>query len=148
MQRTCWQFTIPLLIVLLFFTAPAPAQSVLLDSVITANALKEVVYQLADDSLQGRSTNSVGCQKAATIIASRMQAAGVRKIKGLNGYFQDLDEEFHAVRNVIGVLPGTAKPNEIIVISAHYDHIGEADPFNGSADKIFNGANDDASTLR
>lgn len=145
MKRTCSRFPITIIVALLLFTTNALAQSSLLDSVITGNALKEVVYQLAHDSLQGRLANSIGCQKAANIIADRMQAAGIRKIKGLNGYFQDLDEEFHSVRNVIGVLPGTAKPNEIILISAHYDHIGMADPFSGSADQIFNGANDDAS---
>jgi hypothetical protein len=41
--------------------------------------------------------------------------------------------------NIIGVLPGKTKPDEIIIFSAHYDHIGLTD---GS---INYGANDDAS---
>lgn len=40
--------------------------------------------------------------------------------------------------NMIGVLPGKTKPNEIVIFSAHYDHIG-------STGGIHNGANDDAS---
>jgi hypothetical protein len=44
--------------------------------------------------------------------------------------------------NVVGVLPGKSKPNEVIIFSAHYDHIGSA---KGKGDNIFNGANDDAS---
>jgi len=41
--------------------------------------------------------------------------------------------------NVVGVLPGRSRPKEIIMISAHYDHMGIE---NGN---IMNGANDDAS---
>jgi len=41
--------------------------------------------------------------------------------------------------NVIGALPGKTKPNELVIFSAHYDHIGVSDV------GICNGANDDAS---
>jgi len=44
--------------------------------------------------------------------------------------------------NVVGVLPGKTKRNEVVIFSAHYDHIGSS---KGRGDKIFNGANDDAS---
>lgn len=45
--------------------------------------------------------------------------------------------------NVAGVIPGKSKPNEYVVFSAHYDHIGIIQP-NGQ-DSIANGADDDAS---
>jgi hypothetical protein len=45
--------------------------------------------------------------------------------------------------NVIGMLPGKSKPNEVIVFSAHYDHISE-DMYNNYG-RVFNGANDNAS---
>jgi len=48
--------------------------------------------------------------------------------------------------NVVGILPGSdpALQNDVIVIDAHYDHLGiAATPVNG--DSIFNGADDDAS---
>lgn len=46
--------------------------------------------------------------------------------------------------NVVGVLPGKTKPEEIVLFSAHYDHLGLVkDATDG--DKIFNGADDDAS---
>jgi hypothetical protein len=45
--------------------------------------------------------------------------------------------------NVAGMLPGKTKPNEVIVFSAHYDHIGSSN--SASSDKIYNGANDNAS---
>ncbi len=45
--------------------------------------------------------------------------------------------------NVVGVLPGVTKKNEIVLYSAHYDHLG-ATPAQ-DADNIYNGADDDAS---
>lgn len=46
--------------------------------------------------------------------------------------------------NVVGVLPGKSKKNEIVIFSAHYDHLGVGKP-DEKGDSIFNGANDDAS---
>lgn len=46
--------------------------------------------------------------------------------------------------NLVGVLPGHSTPEEYVIFSAHYDHLGVApQPLQG--DSIFNGANDDAS---
>jgi hypothetical protein len=44
--------------------------------------------------------------------------------------------------NVVGMIPGKSKPDEFVVFSGHYDHLGIA---KGQADSIFNGADDDAS---
>jgi len=46
--------------------------------------------------------------------------------------------------NVVGILPGTSKKQEIVIFSGHYDHLGVGKP-NASGDSIYNGANDDAS---
>lgn len=45
--------------------------------------------------------------------------------------------------NVVGVLPGKTRPDEFVVFSGHYDHIGISPAVNG--DSISNGADDDAS---
>lgn len=47
--------------------------------------------------------------------------------------------------NVIGVVPGRdpARRDEVVVVAAHYDHLGTGSPVNG--DSIYNGADDDAS---
>lgn len=45
--------------------------------------------------------------------------------------------------NMIGVLPGKSKPDEYVIFSAHYDHIGIITPV--GQDSIANGADDDAS---
>ena len=41
--------------------------------------------------------------------------------------------------NVLAYLKGTEKPNELVVITSHYDHLGK------KGDDIFNGADDDGS---
>jgi Zn-dependent M28 family amino/carboxypeptidase len=46
--------------------------------------------------------------------------------------------------NVIGILPGKSKANEIVLYSAHYDHLGEKKS-EKTTSEIFNGADDDAS---
>jgi Zn-dependent M28 family amino/carboxypeptidase len=48
-----------------------------------------------------------------------------------------------ASKNVIGILPGTARPDEIVLYSAHWDHLGRCDAVKG--DDICNGAVDNAS---
>lgn len=45
--------------------------------------------------------------------------------------------------NVVGILPGQSKPDEKVIFSAHYDHIGIQEAVEG--DSIANGADDDAS---
>ena len=44
--------------------------------------------------------------------------------------------------NVIGVVKGSELPDEFVVVSAHYDHVGIGAPKDG--DSIHNGADDDA----
>jgi Zn-dependent M28 family amino/carboxypeptidase len=45
-------------------------------------------------------------------------------------------------KNVIGVLPGRTRPNDYVMHSAHWDHLGRCDAVNG--DDICNGALDNA----
>ena len=45
--------------------------------------------------------------------------------------------------NVIGVLPGTTRPDETVFYTAHWDHLGHCAPVDG--DDICNGARDNAS---
>ncbi len=45
-------------------------------------------------------------------------------------------------KNVIGILPGKTHPNEYVLYSAHWDHLGICEPVNG--DNICNGALDNA----
>jgi Zn-dependent M28 family amino/carboxypeptidase len=51
--------------------------------------------------------------------------------------------EAQKLQNVVGIIPGKTKPDEYVIFSGHYDHLG-VDPSKGT-DSIYNGANDDAS---
>lgn len=52
------------------------------------------------------------------------------------------------LNNVVGFLTGKSKPDEYVVFSAHYDHLGVGSPKEGmphdKTDSVYNGANDDA----
>lgn len=48
-------------------------------------------------------------------------------------------------RNVVGILPGKARPDEVVLYSAHWDHLGRCEPQDG--DDICNGALDNASGI-
>jgi Zn-dependent M28 family amino/carboxypeptidase len=46
-------------------------------------------------------------------------------------------------QNVVGVVEGSERPNEYVVVTAHYDHFGVGEAIDG--DSIYNGAYDNAS---
>ena len=52
--------------------------------------------------------------------------------------YKNVSEEFSS-ENVLAYIPGSEKPNELIIISAHLDHEGIKDG------KVYNGADDDGS---
>jgi Zn-dependent M28 family amino/carboxypeptidase len=43
----------------------------------------------------------------------------------------------------VGVIPGKSKPDEYVIFSGHYDHLGYGKP-DEKGDSLYNGANDDA----
>ena len=45
-------------------------------------------------------------------------------------------------KNVVGMVKGTTRPDEYIIYSAHWDHLGVGEPIDG--DSIYNGAHDNA----
>lgn len=58
-------------------------------------------------------------------------------LSAMPGYYQKTGY------NVVGLLPGRSKADEVVVFSAHYDHVGTV--AGNAKDSIMNGANDDAS---
>jgi len=52
---------------------------------------------------------------------------------------------FATSKNVIGILPGKERPDEVIIYSAHWDHLGIGAPLNG--DSIYNGAVDNGTSI-
>jgi hypothetical protein len=115
------------------------------------------VRYLADDALEGRRAGSPGERCAGDYIAARFRELGLRPAGSAGSYFQDVPLASlvnpHAPggtgRNVLGVLEGTdpALRDEVIIIGAHYDHLGHggAGSMAPGEAAIHNGADDNAS---
>ena len=58
----------------------------------------------------------------------------------------DLSTEIQETRNVGALLPGTDLRDEVVVLSAHWDHLGFGKP-DETGDEIYNGAADNASGI-
>lgn len=64
---------------------------------------------------------------------------GHKVIKSKLKYGQHISRTLLTGVNVMGFIEGTTKKDEVIIISAHFDHVGK------TGDDIYNGANDNAS---
>ena len=117
---------------------------------------------LSSDSLEGRETGKPGQKMAADYIASYFKNIGIPPYKKKTYYqkfkvkskkhickCEDCDLDFFKRvfkrkriikgENVLGFIEGTDLKDELIIITAHYDHLGKHDSL------IFNGADDDGS---
>jgi len=109
---------------------------------------------LASDAMQGRASGSNYERIAAEYIGSQFRQFGLEPggdtdSAGNKGFVQRVALErapSGATWNAIGVLRGSDQraAGEVIMISAHLDHLGVNEALTGD-DKIFNGADDDAS---
>lgn len=111
---------------------------------ISQPRLRQTLQVIAADSMQGRDTGSEGIKKAANYIVSRYEKEGISHPPKASGWFQSIPKSFWGNRfgdsdNIWAFVEGSEKPDEIIVVSAHYDHIGS------SFGQIFNGADDNGS---
>ena len=117
---------------------------------------------LSSDSLEGRETGKPGQKMAAEYIANQFKKIGIPPYKRKT-YYQKfkVKSERHICKcddcdltffkrifkanqtikgeNVLGYIEGSDLKDELLIITAHYDHLGKHDSL------IFNGADDDAS---
>ena len=110
--------------------------------VINEDLVNKHISYLSSDELEGRKSGTQGIELAAQYIEKEFETIGLKTFNSDN-YRQNFESRGLNLFNVIGLLEGKEKPNEYIVISAHYDHIGINNDLEG--DNIFNGANDNAS---
>jgi hypothetical protein len=83
-------------------------------------------------------------EKLRKTIAEESSLKPLKKIKPGNMAFRTGTEvKTLKSENVLGFLEGTDKKEELVIITAHYDHIGKLDE--GEGDIINNGADDDGS---
>lgn len=120
------------------------------DVEIDSTTVRKHLYTLASDEMEGRRAGTAGIEKAAQYIESEFKRMGLKTFGDLPTYRQTLTflprraKDSITSSNIIGVLEGKSKKDEIVIISAHYDHLGIRSK-EGVLDSIYNGANDDAS---
>jgi hypothetical protein len=137
---------VALTLLLLFIVAgPINAQS------IREQDIRAALNFLASDAMQGRGSGTVYERIAAEYIGSQFRQFGLEPggdtgSDGNKSFVQRVpiaNAASGATWNVIGILRGS-DPSEAIMLSAHIDHLGVNEAVTGD-DKIFNGADDDAS---
>lgn len=115
---------------------------------ITAEELKTHLYIVASDEMEGRDTGTEGQKKAGLYLINHYQSNNIPFPKGASDFYQKVPAKFMArgfapklndSENIWAFIEGSEKPEEILVISAHYDHVGMK---NG---EVYNGADDDGS---
>jgi len=107
----------------------------------TDQSIKDIKI-LSSDAFEGRKTGTKGGEMAREYIGRRFKEIGLKSFPAINNYqqpftFAGIDDPTINGKNMIGFIPGVSK--RIIVISAHYDHLGI---INGN---LYNGADDNAS---
>jgi Zn-dependent M28 family amino/carboxypeptidase len=110
---------------------------------ITADEVMRHARILAADSMEGRLINTAGSARARAYLRREFVAAGLRP---LGGSFEQpftrqnlRDNTTTPGVNLVGVVRGTERPEQYVVVTAHYDHVGVR---NG---ETYNGADDNAS---
>jgi hypothetical protein len=115
---------------------------------INLDDLKKNLYVIASDEMEGRDTGSPGQKKAGEYMVNFYKDHGISFPKALGAYYQKVPASFMQQRggrnlpdseNILAFIEGSEKPEEIVVVSAHYDHVGTR---NGV---VYNGADDDGS---
>ena len=110
---------------------------------ITANELKSEVYYLSSDDLKGRKTGEIGFEMVSNYLKAYYENEGIPSPLGQD-YYQHIPKSFFydkdkSSQNILAYIKGTEFPEEVLIISAHCDHLGTKDEL------IYNGADDNGS---
>lgn len=113
---------------------------------LSEERIKRHIDILADDSFEGREAGSRGGRASGNYIEQLLTQSPLRPVGEQETFFQEFRSGY---RNILGILPGSEDPaaGPIVVISAHYDHVGYGNANNsfGPIGRIHNGADDNAS---
>lgn len=125
--------------------AEAVALRAALESISSAE-MRQHIDTLANDTFEGREAGTRGGHAAANYLVPYLQQAGLKPAGENGSYMQAFGANF---RNILGVLEGSdpTRRHEVILIGAHYDHVGYGNSSNsyGPYGHIHNGADDNAS---
>jgi len=112
---------------------------------ITSKELKQDVDALADDTFEGREAGTRGNRAAGIYIIERLKKMGLEGGGPKHSFYQN----FSNYSNILALVPGRDPElaKQVVVISAHYDHVGYGSSRNsyGPIGRIHNGADDNAS---
>ena len=112
---------------------------------IDTEDLKEHLYLLASDVLEGRKTGEKGQKMATNYLTAYYKHLELQAPQKYPKYEQTIHGEYFnraadkSSANVLAYILGSEFPEEVLVISAHYDHLGM------KGEMVFNGADDNAS---
>lgn len=112
---------------------------------ITSSELSDYLYTFSSDEFEGRDTGSEGQKKAAEYLKDYYTSLNIPGgSTEEEAYFQTIDSSyfngrFPSSENVVAIIEGGELPEEYLVITSHYDHVGVE---NG---EIYNGADDGSS---
>lgn len=133
MKKTLLCVLLAFLAVLCRAGSPHPCESVL-----TEGFLENVISYLADDVNTGRASGTEGAERCCEFIRNTFRFFGLKPYNW--SYTQSFSyKDSITLRNIAGVIPASVPSDEYVVISAHYDHLGELKGV------IYNGADDNAS---
>jgi hypothetical protein len=106
-------------------------------TLVLVDASYEPIFkQLKDRNSKGSITNKKSEAPAVVFVLDTTAAKSFE-------VSSEVKEEQLPLFNVAGMIPGKSKPNEYVIFSGHYDHLGIVKAMQG--DSIANGADDDAS---
>ncbi|WNC70127.1 M28 family peptidase [Thalassotalea nanhaiensis] len=108
------------------------------NNILLVNSAHKELFKRYKNHFAGGSQSNEK-RKPATLVMILTDTVTIDEVL-VSGSIQHLQQQ---LTNMIAVKPGSEKPNEYVVFSAHHDHIGTT--ANGEEDGIYNGANDDAS---
>jgi len=113
---------------------------------ITASDAVRHVEALADDAFEGREGGSRGGRAAAAYVVNQIEPLGYQPAGSQGSFYQPFGD---GLRNILAILPGSDPRlgGEVIVVGAHYDHVGYGTAQNsfGPFGFVHNGADDNAS---
>ncbi len=103
------------------------------------------VAALADDAFEGREAGSRGGRAAGAYIVEAIDHLGLEPAGDSGGWYQP----FGSMRNILALARGSdpTVADELVIVSAHYDHVGYGNASNsyGPFGFVHNGADDNAS---
>jgi hypothetical protein len=123
-------------------------------ALLDRRALLEEARVLSSPEFEGRRTGTPGGRRARAHVAEAFAAAGLRPVKGAYVFPFAFDHtsvkalfrrdrpfrvRYDDAANVLGSIPGSDPGAGVIVVSAHYDHLGVRDGV------VYPGADDNAS---